>query len=50
MIALLLAAVIELTGVKGSDLSARAYFDANNVMVGDPMVLTIDFIGEADFS
>ena len=40
---------IELSGVTGADLRARAYFDANNVNVGDPMVLTIDFLGEADF-
>ena len=40
---------IQLVGVEGTDLRARAFFDANNVKVGDPMVLTIDFIGEADF-
>ena len=40
---------IHLVGVEGSDLRARAFFDANNVKVGDPMVLTIDFLGEADF-
>ena len=40
---------IELTGVTGAGLRARAFFDANNVNVGDPMVLTIDFLGEADF-
>ena len=44
-----LLAVIQLTGVTGKDLRARAFFDANNVKVGDPMVLTIDFLGEADF-
>lgn len=48
MISILLCA-IQLTGVTGADLRARAFFDANNVKVGDPMVLTIDFIGEADF-
>ena len=48
MLSLLLAA-IQLVGVEGSDLRARAFFDANNVKVGDPMVLTIDFLGEADF-
>ena len=48
MLSLLLAA-IQLIGVEGTDLRARAFFDANNVKVGDPMVLTIDFIGEADF-
>ena len=48
MLSLLLAA-IQLAGVEGADLRARAFFDANNVKVGDPMVLTIDFLGEADF-
>ena len=42
--------VIRLAGVTGSDLRARAFFDANNVKVGDPLVLTIDFLGEAEFS
>ena len=41
--------VIQLTGVTGRDLRARAFFDANNVKVGDPMILTVDFLGEADF-
>ena len=50
IINLLLAAVIELSGVTGSVLRARAFFDANNVKVGDPLVLTIDFLGEADFA
>ena len=45
----LLIAAIQLVGVEGTDLRARAFFDANNVKVGDPMVLTIDFLGEADF-
>ena len=45
----ILLAVIELTGVAGGDLRARAFFDANNVKVGDPLVLTVDFIGDADF-
>lgn len=40
---------IHLAGVEGTDLRARAFFDANNVKVGDPMVLTIDFLGEAEF-
>ena len=44
-----LLAAIQLTGVSGEELRARAFFDANNVKVGDPMVLTIDFVGEADF-
>lgn len=45
----LLFAAIELVGVSGSNLSARAFFDANNVKVGDPIILTVDFIGSADF-
>ena len=48
MLSLFLAA-IQLVGVEGTDLRARAFFDANNVKVGDPMVLTIDFLGEAEF-
>ena len=48
MLSILLAA-IQLVGVEGTDLRARAFFDANNVKVGDPMVLTVDFLGEADF-
>lgn len=42
-------AVVALSGVSGDALTARAYFDANNVHVGDPMILTIDFIGSAQF-
>ena len=49
MLSFLLIAAIQLTGVTGEGLRARAFFDANNVKVGDPMVLTVDFIGEADF-
>ena len=49
MFNLLLAAVIELTGVTGTELRARAFFDANNVTVGDPLVLTVDFLGDAEF-
>jgi len=49
MITLLLAVAIQLNGVTGNGLRARAFFDANNVKIGDPLVLTIDFIGEADF-
>ncbi len=41
--------VVALSGVSGDALTARAYFDANNVRVGDPMILTIDFIGSAQF-
>ncbi|MBR3220648.1 MAG: hypothetical protein IKF72_00315 [Kiritimatiellae bacterium] len=44
-----LLCAIELSGVTGTGLRARAFFDANNVKVGDPMTLTIDFLGEADF-
>ena len=40
---------ITLQGVTGSDLRARAFFDANNVKVGDPLELTIDFLGTAEF-
>lgn len=50
MIGFLLLCAIELNGVVASDLRSRAYFDVNNVKVGDPMVLTLDFMGEADFS
>lgn len=46
----LFLSVITLDGVAGNSLTARAYFDANNVRVGDPMILTIDFIGSAEFS
>ena len=46
----LLLAVITLNGATGENIRARAYFDANNVKVGDPMVLTIDFLGKADFA
>ena len=49
MIAILIATVIELSGVTGSELRARAFFNANNVKVGDPLELTIDFLGEAEF-
>ena len=45
----ILLAAIQLVGVEGTDLRARAFFDANNVKVGDPLVLTIDFLGSADF-
>ena len=50
MTGFLLFCAVELTGVIGADLHARTFFDAHNVKVGDPMVLTIDFLGEADFS
>lgn len=45
----ILLAAIALQGVQGKDLRARAFFDANNVKVGDPLVLTVDFLGNADF-
>lgn len=45
-----LASTIALDGVSGSSLRAVASFDSNNVHVGDPMVLTVDFIGNADFA
>ena len=45
----LLLCAIELSGVVGGSLRARAFFDANNVKVGDPLVLTVDFLGNADF-
>jgi len=44
-----LICAIQLSGVTGSDLRARAFFDANNVKVGDPLILTVDFVGSADF-
>lgn len=47
---LILASAIALEGVTGVSLCARSQFDANNVRVGDPMSLTVDFIGEADFA
>jgi len=50
LFATLLLAAIQLTGVTGDTLRARAFFDANNVKVGDPLVLTIDFLGSADFA
>jgi len=43
-------AAISLDGVSGGELRAIASFDANNVHVGDPMTLTVDFIGQADFA
>ena len=50
MIFKFLLAGILLHGTTGENLRARAYFDANNVKVGDPMTLTIDFLGKADFA
>ena len=48
--ACLLLGTINLDGVTGGRLTARAAFDANNVRLGDPMILTVDFIGTADFA
>ena len=50
IVAKVLFAAIPLTGVVGDGLRARAFFDANNVKVGDPLVLTLDFLGAADFA
>lgn len=47
--ATILLCAIELAGVRGGEMRVRAFFDANNVKVGDPLVLTVDFIGDADF-
>ena len=47
---ILLLGTITLDGVTGEQLTARAAFDANNVRLGDPMILTVDFIGTADFA
>lgn len=46
----LIIAAIQLSGVTGNRLSARAFFDANNVKVGDLLVLTVDFLGDANFA
>ncbi len=46
----LLLAAIQLAGVAGDSLRARAFFDVNNAKVGDPLILTIDFLGSADFA
>lgn len=42
-------AAINLEGASGRDLKAVASFDANNVFVGDPVELSVDFTGDADF-
>ncbi len=44
----LTVAAIVLNGISGDRMSARASFDANNVRVGDPLTLTIEFRGTAD--
>ena len=49
MFEFLMICAIQLGGVTGADLRARAFFDANNVKVGDPLVLTVDFVGQAEF-
>ena len=41
--------VIPLEGVRCADMKVRADFDAYNVYEGDPVALTVDFIGNADF-
>lgn len=46
----LLLCAIELAGVTGENLRSRAFFDVNNARVGDPLILTVDFIGNADFT
>ncbi len=46
----LLLAAVKLVGFTGDDLTVRADFDVNNANVRDPLVLTIDFIGDADFT
>ena len=43
------ASAIPLDGISGSGLAVRASFDANNVRLGDPMSLMVDFFGDADF-
>ena len=50
MTALFLIAAISLSGVTGGELSTRAYFNMNNVKEYYPLELTIDFIGDADFT
>lgn len=46
----LLIAAIRLAGVVGGEITARTYFDVNNAKVGDPLILTVDFFGDADFT
>ena len=43
-------AAIQLTGIAGDGIRARARFDANNVQVGDPMTLSVEFVGQVDFT
>ena len=46
----LMLSAVSLDSVVGRKLTAMADFDAYNVYVGDPVVLTVDFTGEADFA
>lgn len=48
MLAILLATIM-LDGVSGDRMAARAAFEANNVRVGDPLTLNVDFRGMAEF-
>ena len=43
-----LLGAITLDGVTGVQLTARSFLDSNNVRVGDPMTLSIDFVGTAE--
>lgn len=45
----ILLSTIVLDGVSGDRMAARAAFNANNVRVGDPLTLTVDFRGMAEF-
>ncbi len=45
-----LLAAIPLAGVEGEGLVTRAFLDVNNARVGDPLVLRVDFFGDADFT
>ena len=45
-----LLAAISLDGVTGRELAAQASLDALNVRIGDPLTLTVDFYGTADFA
>ena len=50
ILASLFFSAIELDGVVAEQLTAEARVDAYNVRLGDPMTLTVDFIGVADFA
>ena len=41
---------ISLDGVTGDQIAAEAYFDANNVRLGEPLQLSVEFSGAADLS